>query len=127
MRAPTPMSVQIKTAEDIAGMRVAGRLASELLDYLTPHVQPGITTGDIDNNVHPAGTLRMADALIKANKRFDFFIFPGQRHGYGNMSDYWFWLRAEYFVRHLLGDHRWNANITELDLERAPPGGRAVP
>ena len=34
MRAPTPMSVQIKTAEDIAGMRVAGRLASELLDYL---------------------------------------------------------------------------------------------
>ncbi len=52
MRAPTPMSVQIKTAEDIAGMRVAGRLASELLDYLTPHVQPGITTGEIDKLAH---------------------------------------------------------------------------
>ncbi|MFV2007694.1 MAG: prolyl oligopeptidase family serine peptidase, partial [Longimicrobiales bacterium] len=77
-----------------------------------------LTTGDEDNNVHPAGTLRMAEALIKANKRFDFFIFPGQRHGYGNMRDYWFWLRAEYFVRNLLGDDRWNANITELDLER---------
>ena len=46
------MSVQIKTAEDIAGMRVAGRLASELLDYLTPRVQPGITTGEIDKLAH---------------------------------------------------------------------------
>ena len=35
---------QLKSREDIAGMRVAGRLASELLDYLTPHVQPGVTT-----------------------------------------------------------------------------------
>ena len=42
------MSVQLKTPEDIAKMRVAGRLASELLDYLTPHVQQGITTGEID-------------------------------------------------------------------------------
>ncbi len=37
-----------------------------------------LCTGDIDNNVHPALTIRMADALIKANKRFDFFLFPGQ-------------------------------------------------
>jgi dipeptidyl aminopeptidase/acylaminoacyl peptidase len=94
---------------------------SQLAANLKGHLM--LTTGDIDNNVHPAGTLRMADALIKANKRFDFFIFPGQRHGYGNMSDYWHWLRAEYFVRHLLGDTRWNANITELDVEKAPPGG----
>ena len=35
-----------------------------------------LVTGDMDDNVHPANTLRMADALIKANKRFDFFIFP---------------------------------------------------
>lgn len=77
-----------------------------------------LTTGDIDNNVNGAATYRMAEALIKANKRFDFFLFPGQRHGYGNMSDYWFWLRAEYFVRHLIGDTRWNANIVELDLEQ---------
>ena len=33
-------------------MRVAGRLASELLDYLTPHVQPGITTGELDRIAH---------------------------------------------------------------------------
>lgn len=81
-----------------------------------------LTTGDIDNNVHPAATYRMAESLIRANKRFDFFLFPGQRHGFGNMSDYWYWLRAEYFVTHLLGDSRWSANITELDLEREQTG-----
>jgi len=52
MRAPLPMSVQLKSDDDIAGMRVAGRLASELLDYLTPHVQPGVTTHDIDKLAH---------------------------------------------------------------------------
>jgi dipeptidyl aminopeptidase/acylaminoacyl peptidase len=77
-----------------------------------------LATGDVDNNVHPANTIRMAEALIRANKRFDFFLFPGQRHGFGNMSDYWFWLRAEYFVKHLLGDTRWNVNINELNSER---------
>jgi dipeptidyl aminopeptidase/acylaminoacyl peptidase len=82
-----------------------------------------LTTGDVDNNVHHAGTFRMAEALIRANKRFDFFVFPGQRHGYGNMGDYWFWLRAEYFVKHLLGDHRFSADIMELNNERAQSGG----
>ncbi|CAG1000364.1 methionyl aminopeptidase [Burkholderiales bacterium] len=46
------MSVQIKSEQDIAGMRVAGRLAAELLDYLTPHVQPGVTTREIDRLAH---------------------------------------------------------------------------
>ncbi len=91
---------------------------SELAKNLKGHLM--LTTGDVDNNVHPANTFRMAEALIKANKRFDFFIFPGQRHGYGTMGEYWFWLRSEYFVRHLLGDDRWDANVTELNLERAP-------
>ncbi len=77
-----------------------------------------LTTGDVDNNVHHAGTFRMAEALIRANKRFDFFVFPGQRHGFGDMSDYWYWLRAEYFVKHLLGDERWSADIAELQVER---------
>jgi methionyl aminopeptidase len=52
MRAPLPMAVQIKGPADIAGMRVAGRLASELLDYLTPFVKPGVTTGEIDKLAH---------------------------------------------------------------------------
>ncbi len=77
-----------------------------------------LTTGDLDNNVHHAGTFRMAEALIRANKRFDFFMFPGQRHGYGNMGDYWFWLRAEYFVEHLMGDARTAADIIPLQGHR---------
>ncbi|MFY7652122.1 MAG: alpha/beta hydrolase family protein, partial [Chitinophagaceae bacterium] len=63
-----------------------------------------LTTGDIDNNVHPAGTYKVAEALIKANKRFDLLLLPGQRHGYTNMSEYFFWSMADYFSRHLIGD-----------------------
>jgi dipeptidyl aminopeptidase/acylaminoacyl peptidase len=55
--------------------------------------------------VHPANTIRMANALIKANKRFDFFLMPGQRHGFGSMNEYFFWLRADYFCKHLIGDY----------------------
>jgi len=36
--------------------------------------------GGIDNNVHPANTYRIADALIKAGKRFDMMVLPAQRH-----------------------------------------------
>ncbi|MFY7907014.1 MAG: M24 family metallopeptidase, partial [Burkholderiaceae bacterium] len=42
------MSFTIKDAAGIAAMRTACRLASEVLDYLTPHIQPGITTLEID-------------------------------------------------------------------------------
>ncbi len=71
-----------------------------------------LATGDIDNNVHPAGTIRMAEALIKANKRFDFVLLPGQRHGFGNMTEYFFWKMADYFSEHLLG----NSNSYETDM-----------
>lgn len=96
---------------------------SDLAANLKGHLL--LTTGDIDNNVHMAGTLRVAEALIRANKRFDFFVFPGQRHGYrDHAGDYWFWLRAEYFARHLLGDDRLAPDITELNLEREQSEGR---
>jgi methionyl aminopeptidase len=42
------MTITYKDAEGIAGMRVAGRLAAELLDYLTPFVKPGVTTNELD-------------------------------------------------------------------------------
>lgn len=42
------MSITIKTGTDIDGMRVAGKLAGELLDYLTDKIKPGITTNEID-------------------------------------------------------------------------------
>jgi len=77
-----------------------------------------ICTGDIDNNVHPANTIRLANALIKANKRFDFFIFPGQRHGYGDMNEYFFWLRGDYFCKHLIGDYADQVDIIEIIREK---------
>lgn len=46
------MSISIKSAADIEKMRVAGRLASEVLDYITPFVQPGITTDELDKLCH---------------------------------------------------------------------------
>ena len=81
-----------------------------------------ITTGDIDNNVHPAGTIRLANALIKANKRFDFFVFPGQRHGYGDMNEYFFWLRSDYFCKHLIGNYAYTVDIIEMNREKKMSG-----
>jgi methionyl aminopeptidase len=46
------MAITLKTAEDLAGMRIAGRLASEVLDMLTAHVKPGITTEQLDKLAH---------------------------------------------------------------------------
>jgi methionyl aminopeptidase len=46
------MTIPIKTAADIEGMRVAGRLASEVLDMLALHVQPGVTTLELDRLAH---------------------------------------------------------------------------
>ena len=45
-------SIDIKTQADIIGMRIAGRLGAEVLDYITPFVQAGITTGEIDRLCH---------------------------------------------------------------------------
>ncbi|MDY0253674.1 MAG: DPP IV N-terminal domain-containing protein [Tenuifilaceae bacterium] len=76
-----------------------------------------LTTGEIDNNVHPGLTIRMANALIRANKRFDFFMYPGQRHGYGDMTEYHFWLTADYFAKHLLGDYSTNVDMLEMNRD----------
>jgi dipeptidyl aminopeptidase/acylaminoacyl peptidase len=74
--------------------------------------------GEIDNNVHPANTIRVVNALIKANKRFDMLILPTQRHGFGDMSEYWFWKTADYFSKYLLGDNtERSVDIEELNKE----------
>ncbi|MBP5218480.1 MAG: DPP IV N-terminal domain-containing protein, partial [Bacteroidales bacterium] len=56
----------------------------ELAKNLKGHLM--LVHGDIDNNVHPANTIRVVNALIRANKRFDMLILPGQRHGFGDMN-----------------------------------------
>ena len=46
------MTISIKTAADVERMRIAGCLASEVLDMLTPHVKPGVTTDELDRLAH---------------------------------------------------------------------------
>jgi len=46
------MPATIKTAAEIDGMRIAGRLAGEVLDFITPYVVPGVTTGELDRLCH---------------------------------------------------------------------------
>jgi dipeptidyl aminopeptidase/acylaminoacyl peptidase len=57
--------------------------------------------GELDNNVHPASTLQVVDALIEANKDFDLLIVPNRYHGLP--SPYVTRRRWDFFVRHLLG------------------------
>jgi len=46
------MSVTIKTPDEIEKMRVAGRLAADVLQMIRPHVKPGVTTGELDEICH---------------------------------------------------------------------------
>jgi dipeptidyl aminopeptidase/acylaminoacyl peptidase len=77
-----------------------------------------LSTGDIDDNVHPGNTLRLVDALIKANKRFDMIVLPGQRHSYVPVGDYFSWIRADYFCKYLLGDFDQSVDMWELNREK---------
>src|SRR6185369_14953514 len=97
---------------------------SELAKNLKRHLM--LATGDSDNNVHPANTLRMDDALIKANKRFDFVILPGKRHADADAPNYFFWVRADYFCKHLLGDMSDSIDMVELNREREQVGDKGV-
>lgn len=58
--------------------------------------------GEMDDNVHPAHTLRVVDALIKSNKDFDLLIVPNVNHGVGGQP-YVIRRSWDYFVRHLMG------------------------
>ncbi len=82
-----------------------------------------LTTGDIDNNVSPANTIRVVNALVKANKRFDLMLLPGQRHGYGDMQEYFFWGLADYYSKWLLGDFSQPVDIVEMNREIEQTGG----
>lgn len=76
-----------------------------------------LSTGDVDDNVHPANTIRLINALIKANKRFDFVLLPGQKHAYGDMTEYFFWQKGDYFCKYLLNDFSQPVDILEMDRE----------
>ncbi len=72
--------------------------------------------GDVDDNVHPGNTIRVVDALIRANKRFEMLILPGQKHGFGDMNEYFFWRMADWYSEWLLGSSRRDqVDIRELN------------
>lgn len=96
----TTFAYHINTNQELAG-----RLKGHLL----------LVTGDMDNNVHPANTTRVVNALIRANKRFDMLVLPGQRHGFGDMDEYFFWKMADFFSRHLLGEAKEDVDIQEIN------------
>lgn len=86
----------------------------EIASNLKGHLM--LVHGDIDNNVHPANTIRVVNALIRANKRFDMLILPGQRHGFGDMNEYFFWRMADYYCEWLMGSSKRNeVNIKEMN------------
>lgn len=65
-----------------------------------------LVTGDVDNNVHPGNTLRMANALIQAGKNFDMVVLPGQRHGFYDKAGEFYQRKMWFhFAKYLLGDH----------------------
>jgi len=60
-----------------------------------------LTVGEMDNNVDPASTMQVVNALIKANKVFEFLVFPGLGHSTGGV--YGDRKRYDFFVQNLLG------------------------
>ncbi len=74
-----------------------------------------LVTGDMDNNVHPANTTRVVDALIKANKRFDMLYLPNERHSFLRTDEYFFWKMADYFCEHLIGDCEDSVDIRQIN------------
>src|SRR3984957_6975542 len=79
--------------------------------------------GDIDDNVHPAETMRFVDALMKANKTFDMLFVPNMFHGEsGEHALYLVRRRWDYFVQYLLGV----TPPTNFEIKEArEPGGTA--
>ena len=70
----------------------AGNLQGKLL----------LIVGELDRNVDPASTLQVVDALIRADKDFEFLLVPGGGHGVGSRK-YGMRRTRDFFVRHLLG------------------------
>ena len=81
----------------------------EIVKQLKGHLM--LVHGDIDNNVHPANTTRVVNALIRAGKRFDMLYLPGQRHAFGDMNEYFYWRLVDYFSEHLKGQKETTVDI----------------
>lgn len=79
--------------EEQSNVTQAHRLEGKLL----------LTVGELDKNVDPASTMRVVDALIKADKDFELIVFPGGGHGVGS-SPYGKRRMKDFFLRALAGE-----------------------
>ncbi len=77
-----------------------------------------LIVGEMDTNVPPESTLRLADALIKAGKDFDLVVVPGAGHGMGGA--YGTRRLQDFFVRHLKGVEPPNRNATKQVAAQEP-------
>jgi dipeptidyl aminopeptidase/acylaminoacyl peptidase len=87
-----------------------------------------LTVGELDRNVDPASTMQVVDALIKADKDFEFLVVPGAGHGIGE-SPYAARRRMDFFVRHLHGvePRREVSNRPRLPEEASHSISQAAP
>ncbi|MFC1476920.1 DPP IV N-terminal domain-containing protein [candidate division KSB1 bacterium] len=94
---------QQQQTEDEVEFEIRVPANHEMAENLKGHLL--LVHGTMDNNVHPGNTIRMVDALIKAGKRFDMYMLPGQAHGFrGEHSSFFNKILRDYFCQHLLGD-----------------------
>ena len=89
---------------------------SEIAKNLKGHLM--LTTGDMDDNVSMVNTMRLSDALIKANKRFEMLVFPGMRHSYMPINSYVIMMRGDFFSHWLLGSAETGADVLELQRQK---------
>ncbi|MFO7862941.1 MAG: DPP IV N-terminal domain-containing protein [Salinivirgaceae bacterium] len=88
-----------------------GKHYDECSNVSNAHLLQGnlmLIVGEMDDNVDPASTMQVADALIKAKKDFELVVLPGVNHTLG--GEYGERKRRDFFVKHLLGEQppRWN-------------------
>lgn len=79
--------------QDQANYRLADKLKGHLF----------LIHGDMDDNVHPGATIKLIDALIEANKDFDFLLYPNSAHGVARFQ-YVIRKMWDYFVKNLAGE-----------------------
>jgi dipeptidyl aminopeptidase/acylaminoacyl peptidase len=73
--------------------------------------------GEMDDNVTPHLTMRLVDALIKANKDFDLLIVPNAEHSMLVHNAYWVRRRWDYFVQHLMGEQPPAYKIGDIPVD----------
>lgn len=81
-----------KAYDEQSNFKLADKLQGKLL----------LVHGDMDNNVNPASSIRMAQELMKANKDCELLILPGKDHSTAYYDKYFIRKRWDFFVQHLL-------------------------